>query len=521
MAEITTYDSCADAKKHLATVPPVWLAVISGGLAALATLALAGLTGFPGGGPAGAVHLDAGQQAVAISSKALGSFLEVSLEDGLLRAGAGTPEGLASHFMVVPLTEATVASLRLATATTAKLASKWHDIQMTTRSGCNCTGFSNEHGFGSYCHAWELSYQDPWCYVSEACPGGKKGSYNRRHEVCTPEPPPPPKDEYNYSSTFTSSNKEEFVGHWQAPAGCACSGYSSKLGYGASCKAWEEKIAPHQTPWCYVHNNCTLAERRKGSFGHRHIDCEYVYSDSKGETPVPMPQGPIKAKKSKKPLQMHPAASEKGKGSFLARLLGRRLALATPHQQQPHQPQPPHLRQSPSQSQSRQSERPRASRRLQQEGAHQRRLQQEYPMSRASRKRERQALRSQEHVAEEAALLRRVADSKVRWVALISAATRGFVTIERPPHKNALLVHAQAAQLSLGAVFALMPSGAIFAAGTNALLTLCDPADKRNAKLCSGFKPNPSDPHRKLLRAEEAAAAPNAALFELHTVTSH
>ena len=62
---------------------------------------------------------------------------------------------------------------------------------------------------------------------------------------------------------------------------------------------------------------------------------------------------------------------------------------------------------------------------------------------------------------------------------------------------------------------------AIFAAGTNALLTLCDPADKRNAKLCSGFKPNPSDPHRKLLRAEEAAAAPNAALFELHTVTSH
>lgn len=142
-------------------------------------------------------------------------------------------------------------------------------------------------------------------------------------------------------------------------------------------------------------------------------------------------------------------------------------------------------------------------------------------MSRASRKRERQAIKSQEHVAEEAALLRRVADSKVRWVALISAATRGFVTIEKPPHKHALLVHAQAAQLSLGSAFALMPSGAIFAAGTNALLTLCDPADKLNAKLCSGFKPNPADPHRKLLRAEEAAAAPNAALFELRTVTSH
>ena len=25
-------------------------------------------------------------------------------------------------------------------------------IQATTRSGCTCSGFSNEHGFGRYCH---------------------------------------------------------------------------------------------------------------------------------------------------------------------------------------------------------------------------------------------------------------------------------------------------------------------------------------------------------------------------------
>ena len=141
----------------LKEVPPHWLVLISGGMCALVTLAIAGLTGYPGGG-AGSISLSTGQP-VALSSRSTGAFLHVSLDDGLLKAGAKTASDKVSHFYLVPVTEATVASLRVAAAATAKLASKWEDIKTVSRSGCNCTGFSNEHGFGRYCHAWELPYQ--------------------------------------------------------------------------------------------------------------------------------------------------------------------------------------------------------------------------------------------------------------------------------------------------------------------------------------------------------------------------
>ena len=55
------------------------------------------------------------------------------------------------------------------------------------------------------------------------------------------------------------------------------------------------------------------------------------------------------------------------------------------------------------------------------------------------------------------------------------------------------------------------------AAGTMALLTLCEPADSAPA-LCVGFKPNPADPHRRLLRSEADA---KHALFDLKASYSH
>ena len=401
----------------LKQVPPHWLVLISGGLCALATLAIAGLTGYPGGG-AGSISLSTGQP-VALSSRSTGSFVHVSLADGLLKAGAKTASDKVSHFYLVPVTEATVARLRVAAAATAKLASKWEDIKTVSRSGCNCTGFSNEHGFGRYCHSWELTYQDAWCYVDETCKGGNKGSFGRHHEVCTPEPPPPPKDEYNYSDHMRNKNNEEYVGKWQAPKECPCSGWQSKLGFGGSCKAWEEKLAPHQTPWCYVADSCALAEKKKGSFGRKHMDCVYEYTDSAGSTPKPLVQGPIKPKAgTSKTKGAQPLASYKGgqeSSSFLAKLW------------------------------------------------HGRRLQQEYPTTRSDRKRERQQFKSNEHVAEETALLARVARERPRWVALISAATHGFVTVEPPPHKSALIAHAKSPQLSLLSLFALLPSGAAIA----------------------------------------------------------
>ena len=55
--------------------------------------------------------------------------------------------------------------------------------------------------------------------------------------------------------------------------GCACSGYSSRHGFGAYCKAWESALDPAQTPWCYVSASCALPGVRRGSFGQPHIDC--------------------------------------------------------------------------------------------------------------------------------------------------------------------------------------------------------------------------------------------------------
>ena len=328
-----------------------------------------------------------------------------------------------------------------------------------------------------------LALNSAWCYVDESCPGGNKGSFGRRHEVCTPEPPPPPKDEYNYSDYLRNSKNEEYTGKWKAPADCPCSGWKSKLGFGGYCKAWEEKLAPHQTPWCYVADNpnpnpnprpnpkfkpkptpqpqpqpptlepsnprtlepsnpnpnprtltltltrcyvadsCVLAEKKKGSFGRKHMDCTYVYEDSVGSTPKPLVQGPIVSKASKSKAAQALARDKEGKqpAGFFSKLWhGRRLEQEYPG----------------------------------------RTLQQEYPATRSDRKRERQQLKSNLHVAEETALLARVAHERPRWVALVSAATHGFVTVEPPPHKSALIAHAKTAQLSILSIFALLPSGA-------------------------------------------------------------
>ena len=51
---------------------------------------------------------------MALSSRSTGLFLHVSLDDGLLKAGSKTASDKESHFYVVPVTEATVASLRVA-----------------------------------------------------------------------------------------------------------------------------------------------------------------------------------------------------------------------------------------------------------------------------------------------------------------------------------------------------------------------------------------------------------------------
>lgn len=62
--------------------------------------------------------------------------------------------------------------------------------------GCSCSGFSNRHGFGRQCRAWEshlpgAEQQVPWCYVREGCAVATRtrGSFGKLYAECVATPP--------------------------------------------------------------------------------------------------------------------------------------------------------------------------------------------------------------------------------------------------------------------------------------------------------------------------------------------
>jgi len=121
-------------------------------------------------------------------------------------------------------------------------------------------------------------------------------------------------------------------------------------------------------------------------------------------------------------------------------------------------------------------------------------------------------------MAEEAELLARMKQASPPFVAIISEATQGFVTVGMPPDKYELLAHATVPALSASAVFALMPDETLLALGPIALLAACDPADKA-AVLCVGYRKRPRDAHRTLLHdVASLGANANAAKFTLEPI---
>ena len=64
-------------------------------------------------------------------------------------------------------------------------------------------------------------------------------------------------------ATYTYEDAEPVRWQPRSEVGCQCTGYNNSHGFGPYCKAWEEKIAPHQTPWCYVFDNCSSATSRE------------------------------------------------------------------------------------------------------------------------------------------------------------------------------------------------------------------------------------------------------------------
>lgn len=180
---------------------------------------------------------------VALRAKGAGKYVEV-YPNGMLRPTANLSSAQSARFRMITVSTGTVARLREQALLfeNASLVAERDGRTSRTRSGCRCSGFSSEHGFGRFCYEWEQAWQDRWCYVDDSCVGKsvKKGSFGRRHDLCTPAPfpspppnpppdpfPPPPPPEYD---------PKDKSGMWVAPRGCKCTGFSNRHGFGARCE---------------------------------------------------------------------------------------------------------------------------------------------------------------------------------------------------------------------------------------------------------------------------------------------
>lgn len=467
-------------------------------------------------------ELDVGRATlVTLRSRATNKFVEVSAADGLLRVSANV-SGPATRFRMLTVAPSTVARLRQLSLTFERTQVKAgrNGHSMVTRSGCKCSGFSNEHGFGRFCHAWETKWQDKWCYVEDSCTSRsvKKGSFGRRHDVCTPAPgpspppnpppsppSPPPPPQPILAPPFDALKAK---GKWVPPPGCACTGFANKHGYGKYCYPWERSLDPAQIPWCYVGDGCSAAVRR-GSFGREHADCVLVH-----EPPSPPPR-------------------KKGLSALLFR--GRRLAVAAGRA-------PPPPTRATLGSFSRVAAKPVAKRPITKiskynytglfgQVVYAKRYNASHSYTPPGRKRlsYKKVQKSHAHEREEVVLLKKIDRIRRKYVAFVSETTQGFVTVAPPPHDDALQAVALTDKLSLQSIFAILPGGHIASLGTNALLTLCDPkaisaADLApdpsirspanlysfdqmsppppkklgSATVCTGTHTNPSEPYRLL-----------------------
>ena len=194
---------------------------------------------------------------VAIKSVHTGKYLALD-SDGLLRASASSSSEASARFRLLRLDANVVKAISKSKPPKTHLA-------VAGKLGCACSGASDEHGFGRFCHNWESEWHQPWCYVDASC---KHGVRSKRH-----------------SSRHLQVCKEEegYLGPdgWLPEPGCHCTGMESIHGFGAYCKGWE---FPGQTPWCYVNEECGGA---LGTTGARFMDC--VANDSVEVSPPPPP----------------------------------------------------------------------------------------------------------------------------------------------------------------------------------------------------------------------------------------
>ena len=226
-----------------------------------------------------------GGEVIALKSLQNGKYLEVHHGDGKVYATASDSHGYAAQWRVLVLDAATVEVLAKSAQAVDYHSQRFTGRKMSSGSGCACSGFSNDHGFGRFCHPWETDDQEAWCYVNSSCASDSaRGSFGKRYEACslpnayTDSGHFGPDEQLNESSLFDQYGRPTGVGELRLmPAsGCNCSGYQNSHGFGASCKGWEFE---GQNPWCYVEPSCKGQNlgggggSSNGSFGQPYDDC--------------------------------------------------------------------------------------------------------------------------------------------------------------------------------------------------------------------------------------------------------
>ena len=476
---------------------------------------LAGLGSMFGGGYADGT-------VVAIQNVQTGKFLTMA-GNGVLHVSSNSTRDPSTHFKLVALSRSAVDMLLPSKKVAAPPSG--------TKNLCPCSGFSDEHGFGRFCHGWESEFHRPWCYVGEACPGARHGYKLRKHQACTSE--------------------EGYLGPdgYKHPPECPCSGHESVHGFGAYCRGWE---FAGQTPWCYVHDNCSLVEST-GSFGSKHAECVSNVSSppppppsppnpppppNPPDPPPPPPSPPPPPPPPPKPwvessegwgtpdscpcsgysnkhgfgahckgwelegqtpwcyvtpecdVPMNGGSFGKhfiectkkpagGLGSLFGRMLkGRRLKKADPS--------PLTLAKEKAKKDEKEKKAAtKAATKATKAKAPPKPVSQmgSGKVHRASTKKGTKPPPKALPFDVRQAQLERLARQR-QSVALVSVQTRGFVRVEQPPHKQELYLTADSEELSLRAVFALPPrgKGSIFSMGTKSLLNLCrEPAPDHGA----------------------------------------
>lgn len=417
-----------------------------------------------------------GGETIAIRSLATGKYLEVQPASGRVLASAASSEPLATRWRVLLLDTDTVAALLRSAQKVDERSTTFTGRRMVSQSGCTCSGFSNAHGFGRFCHPWEDPMQEEWCYVNNNCSSAtSRGSFGRRYEACGSNSIDPD-DEYARMQSDqsvidgldTSGTQPKLV----PASGCNCSGASSALGYGASCRGWEYE---GQTPWCYVARSCSLASggaaasrwarTDNGSFGLPYEQCVWR---SPGD---PLPGAAE-------------AAATDAAAPMVRRQRRRRLAALEPAPRRLYK-------------QHEQQQQQAAGRRLQQAAAHRR--QEQPPLQSAAAAAPGRQLQAPSRISQ---LLASSPESE-RYFILVSALSHTFMMVEPPPHKEALLLSARSDELSMRSIFSSFErTKLLLALSTNSLLNVCDEA---SGEVCTGSRPRRGET-LKLLRAARRTA---------------